>query len=375
MSRLDELPPDQRAVLSLLVTQRKSYAEVAAMLAIPEQAVHDRAHAALAVLAPTQARQLTPDRREEVGDYLLGQRPGAAERVRTRALLSDSPAAVEWAQAVASELSPLGGAPAEIPEPVSASRSGAATPPPAARQAPPPAAAPTTGPAPPAAAPPEPASGPAPSAPAGPAPSAPAGPAPSAPAGPAPSAPAGPAPSESPPAAASAPPGARQLPSSRVGGAVLLGVIVVVAIVAIVLLSGGSSGKHKASTSTSTTGKPGSKVAVTSRIVMRPVEPGSRAIGAVDIVSEGSRHAFVIVAEHVPPSKGFFYAIWLYNSPSSHLALNRVPPVGSSGRLEGASLLPANAAEFHTILLTRETNARPSQPGPTVLRGNFTLSG
>jgi hypothetical protein len=154
---------------------------------------------------------------------------------------------------------------------------------------------------------------------------------------------------------------------------VLLGVIVVAAIVAIVVLSGGSSGKHRAAAST--TSKPGSKVAVTSRIVMRPVVPGSRAIGAVDIVSEGSRHAFVIVAEHVPPSKGFFYAIWLYNSPSSHLALNRVPPVGSSGRLEGASLLPSNASEFHTILLTRETNARPSQPGPTVLRGNFTLSG
>ena len=90
MSRLDELPPDQRAALSLLLRQRKSYAEVAALLGIPERAVHDRAHAALAVLAPRQARELTAERREEIGDYLLGQQPGVAERLRTRTYLARS---------------------------------------------------------------------------------------------------------------------------------------------------------------------------------------------------------------------------------------------------------------------------------------------
>ena len=38
MSRLDDLPPDQRATLSLLLRQRKSYAEVAALLGIPQSA-------------------------------------------------------------------------------------------------------------------------------------------------------------------------------------------------------------------------------------------------------------------------------------------------------------------------------------------------
>jgi hypothetical protein len=77
MSRLDDLPPDQRATLSLLLRTRRTYADVAALLDISERAVHDRAHAALAVLATTQARALTPDQRAEVGDYLLGQRAGA----------------------------------------------------------------------------------------------------------------------------------------------------------------------------------------------------------------------------------------------------------------------------------------------------------
>ena len=58
MSRLDDLPPDQRATLSLLLRNRKSYADVAQLLDIAPRAVHDRAHAALAVLAPRQARDL-----------------------------------------------------------------------------------------------------------------------------------------------------------------------------------------------------------------------------------------------------------------------------------------------------------------------------
>src|ERR1035441_3185640 len=51
MSRLDDLPPDQRAVLLLLVRQGKSHAEIADMLGIPQQAVRDRARAALDALA------------------------------------------------------------------------------------------------------------------------------------------------------------------------------------------------------------------------------------------------------------------------------------------------------------------------------------
>ena len=51
MPRLDDLPPDLRATLSLLVDRGKSYAQVAELLGIPETAVRDRAHAALDALA------------------------------------------------------------------------------------------------------------------------------------------------------------------------------------------------------------------------------------------------------------------------------------------------------------------------------------
>ena len=104
MSRLDDLPHDQRAALSLLLRQRKSYAEVASLLGIEQRAVHDRAHAALAVLAPREARQLSAERREEIGEYLLGQQASLGGRLRTRTYLEGSAPARGWARALAAEL-------------------------------------------------------------------------------------------------------------------------------------------------------------------------------------------------------------------------------------------------------------------------------
>jgi Sigma-70, region 4 len=116
MSRLDDLPPDQRAALSLLLRRNKSYAEIAVLLSIQERAVHDRAHAALAVLAPREARELAAERREEIGDYLLGQRTSMAERLETRTYLERSAPARAWAKAIAAELAPLAAGPLpEIP--------------------------------------------------------------------------------------------------------------------------------------------------------------------------------------------------------------------------------------------------------------------
>ena len=339
MSRLDELPPDQRAALSLLIAQHKSYAEVATMLAIPEQAVHDRAHAALAVLAPQLARQLAPGRREEIGDYLLGQQLSAADSQRTRTFLSASPPAREWAQAIAAELAPIaGGSLPELPPAVPGGAPGIA---PAGPAGVPPAGGETLAHAAAAAA--EAARTPA------------------------------------PPGAPGTPGGARQ-PSSRAGGAILLVAIVAAIVVAVVLLTGGGSSKHTGTTSTKAAASAkttGTKTgpAVTARIIMRSPSRRSRAIGAVEILQESGRRAFYIAAENLPATNGFFYAIWLYNSPSSHEPLSRAPAVGSTHRLEGGSLLPSNAGDFSQILLTREHSSHPSRPGPVVLRGRFTLGG
>src|SRR2546423_11015753 len=142
MSRLESLPPDQRAALALLLRQQRDYADVARLLRIHERAVHDRAHAALAVLAPREARGLPAERRLEVGDYLLGQRVSVADSLRTRSYLDSSPQARAWAQAIADELAPLAARPLPKIPGAGASDNGSAPVAPevaAAQPAPPPA--------------------------------------------------------------------------------------------------------------------------------------------------------------------------------------------------------------------------------------------
>ncbi|HEY4917639.1 MAG TPA: sigma-70 region 4 domain-containing protein [Solirubrobacteraceae bacterium] len=316
MSRLDELPPDQRAALSLLLRQRKSYAEVAKLLGIPEHAVADRAQVALAVLATRQARDLTPERRKEIGDYLLGQQPGVAERLRTRTLLSSSEPAHAWASAVASQLAPL--ADANLPDiPPVAPGAGAPQTLQDLSAASAAAAAPPSGPAP-----------------------------------------------------------VRPARSSKLGGAIVLAVLVAAVVVAVVLLSGGSSGKKSSTTSSTSSTSAKTGPTVENQISLKPpTGVKSASVGVVDVLAEAGKRAFFIEAQHVPASKGFYYAIWLYNSPHNALALSKSPAVGSTHRLAGGSLLPAAAADYREILLTRETTAHPKQPGRVVLRGPFSLTG
>jgi hypothetical protein len=275
MPRLEDLPPDLRATLSLLVDRGKSYAQVAELLGIPEQAVRDRAHAAL--------------------DALAGA-PG------------ESPAAY---------VAPAGSSP-----PRDSARGGGRT---------------VRG------------------------------------------------------VAANASDAAAGLPVSRRGGALLLAGIVVVVIVVVVLLSGGGGGSGgsgtSASTSTSTAGHTtsssakgakassttGSKAKVTNQITLSPPEPSSKSIGIAEVLAEGSQHAIYVAAEHLPPTHGFVYVLWLYNSSSSAQAIGKTT-VNSTGRMQAGALLPANAGDYHQLLLTRETSEQPNQPDHIVLQGAFALT-
>jgi hypothetical protein len=272
MPRLDDLPPDLRATLSLLVDRGKSYAQVAELLGIPESAVRDRAHAALDALAgPTGGWEPTPAYPPAV--------PSTPSSSRGRTARSRDPASP----------GPASGAPA----------------------------------------------------------------------------PSG-------------------LPVSRRGGALLLAGIVVVVVVVILLTSGGggsSSPTHTTSTastgaSTSSTSKTSSSKtpSVTNQITLTPPESSSKAIGIVEVLVEGSQRAFYLAAEHLPPSTGFSYVIWLYNSPTNAEAISKAPAVGSNGRLQGGALLPSNAGDYSHIILTRETSEHPTSPGPIVLSGAFALT-
>ncbi|HTR72648.1 MAG TPA: sigma factor-like helix-turn-helix DNA-binding protein [Solirubrobacteraceae bacterium] len=247
MPRLDDLPPDLRATLSLLVDRGKSYAEVAELLGISEAAVRDRAHTALDRLAGT------PD----VTPYVPAERTGAET---------------------------------------------------------------------------------APARPRG---------------------------------------GDGGLPASRRGGAALLaGIAVVVAIVVLLVTTGGGSGSGSSGGTgpTGATGASGSAKSptVTNQLTLTAPNPASKAIGIVEVLAEASQRAFYMAAEHLAPSNGFHYVIWLYNSPNSAEAVSKAT-VGSNGRLQGGALLPTNAGDYKQILLTREHSEHPAHPGPIALSGAFSL--
>jgi len=359
VSRLDNLPPDLRAALALVLGQRKSYAELATLLGIEPRAVHDRAHAALALLAPLQARALSGTQREQVGEYLLGQQDTAG-RGETRAQLERSEPARIWARALAGELGPL--APQGLPE-IPAASNGAAPLQPAAG----PAAATTaveTG----------------------------AGAATAATAHPAGPTPAG--------ADASAPASA----VSQRGGAILLGAIAVVVVVAVLLIvgvGGGGGGSHAGTTgasakngSTSASKSAGNASATTTpsgatgstgipssahskALPLTPPNPStSKALGVAYVLSQKGQRAFYVFSKGLPtPAAGTFYAVWLEGSANSpDYPLGSLPAAGSDGLIEGGGPLPSNAATYTRIIVTVETTHKPTNPGPTVLGGKFSLS-
>src|SRR5688572_18154011 len=110
---LDALAPDQRAVVQLVLQQERTYEELAGLLGISTDAVRERAHRGLDRLAPGAAA--SDEERAQVADYLLAQQ-SVSKREATRSLLSSSPQAREWAQAVAKELGDVARGPLpEIP--------------------------------------------------------------------------------------------------------------------------------------------------------------------------------------------------------------------------------------------------------------------
>jgi len=108
MAPLETLDPQQRAVLALLLRQGKSYDEIAGLLKTNTSAIRQRAQGAVDALG-ADATELSPDRRSEIADYLLGQQT-ASRRAATREYLEASPDGRAWARAAAGELAEVAGA-------------------------------------------------------------------------------------------------------------------------------------------------------------------------------------------------------------------------------------------------------------------------
>src|SRR5881227_537832 len=119
MATLDQLPPEQRAIVELVVQRGRSYETLAEVLQVPEARVRELAREALTELSPRTASRVDVERRGQVADYLMGQQD-AEEARATRDYLKQSEPARAWALSLLDSLDPLyanGSAPS-VPEPV-----------------------------------------------------------------------------------------------------------------------------------------------------------------------------------------------------------------------------------------------------------------
>ncbi len=369
MSALENLPPDQRAVLQLVLQRGRSYDEIAQLLSIERAAVRQRALDAFDALTP--ATVLPGPEHALVTDYLLGQLPErVAEQVYSFLQASDADRA--WAAAMVELLGPL--VSHSLPEiPV-----GGFDP---ARGADDPAGAglqhdgypPTAG--------------------AEPEPEASSQGVQSAPAAEALLPPVATGSWQEPEYEFGSEGRSEARPSSRRGGAILLGVVAVLIAAAIVIAvaNSGSPAKHSASATNPTAGGHTTSTATTSttttnsttastttpqilsQLNLTSPTGASSTLAVGLVVRERGVVGVVIKAQGIPANTSHnAYAVWLYNSPTSHQFVGFVPTlVTKDGKLTTEGKLPADAAAYHRLLITLETQSKPTSPGEVVLSGPF----
>jgi hypothetical protein len=329
MARLDALPPDQRAVLALLVGQGRRPADIAVLLGLEPDDVLDRAHAALGALGPEEPG-LTPLQRAAAGDVLLGEGD-----VADRAQVEETPEAQAWALAVAAELTPLDGgrlvqalrdAAQETVE-VDALVEGP--------QAPPPVEPPVAEPARAAESPPV----------------------------------------LTPPAASAEPARARRLRAawppatrrSRVATALAAAGLAVLLALALLLVLGEDETDNRLAGEVQ--GEGGSD----GRVALRPLGPAPSAAGSAALLEQGGRRAVAVLASGLPAAPA--YGVWLAEGGAPAFAgYARRAPDGALTHL-GVLGTDVEPARFGQLLVTREPaperGTRPARPGAAVLRGTL----
>ena len=356
---LQALAPDQRAVVQLVLQRERSYAQIAELLSISEDAVRARAHAGLTALAPDV--ELPADKLALLADFLLGQQNGKP-RQATRRMLRSSNGAREWAETVRAQLIEVSGA--TVPElPAKAAAKGkAAKEAPATEEA---SAAPVVVAAPDAS--------------------------PSVPEAEADPTPAAPAPRPRPlrdqprtrsgagPTIAAPGPGAVAAASSRLGGAVLIGLAVLAIVVVVLVLfvfNGDDDGDtpDRAATPTATAAQP----SPVGQIELKGTGAAAKAKGVLALYLQGEQQlVFALQVQGMAPTpKGTKYALWLSGPGTRAKWIGDVPNVGKDGVLQvqgpraDDKTFTRDIGSYRQVLVTRQAGSGRKRPGATLVRGD-----
>jgi Sigma-70, region 4 len=358
---LNALPPDQRAVVQLVLQRDRSYAQIAELLNISEDAVRARAHSGLSSLAPDV--EIPADKLAQIADFLLGQQNGKP-RQATRRMLRSSNGAREWAETVRAQLVEVNGA--TLPELPEVKEKQEAAPEPAAVEEPAPAdaaddetvdAEEATAPETVAAA-----------AGLGDAPAPRPRPLRDKPRTPTAAGPGAPGPT----AAAGA--------SSRLGGAVLIGlaIVAIVVVVLVLFVFKGDDKSPTASAKATATATASATPAPVGQIALKGTN-GSKSTGVMRLYTAQQQLAFTLEGSGVPANKANeAYAVWFTSPGGASQRLGFAQPVGANGQLgttgprtEDLDKFPRWLATFKQVVVSRESNGNAKKPGPVVLVGTL----
>lgn len=314
MASPSELPPDQLAVLRLLLTQGSSYSAIASSLHIQEREVQSRAVAALDSLAATEAPEAAE--RDATADYLLGQQDEAQEE-RTRAVLAGSPAALAWARSLKAPLEEISGTSApRLPEPgspaarLSEDDDGVSAPPPS----PDAAAAP----------------------------------------------------------AAAAPP--RRAGRLLLAG---LGAVALIAVGLLVGRATAPDSAPTPAPGTNAAQRDNNAAPVAAaRLRPPPGAPAPKALGIAQFARQQGQTILGVAAQDMPKTpKGSGYGVWMSGGSGDPLWLGYFSAVNNRGQVGAQAVVPVSPSAYKTLLITLESTRTPKSPGKTYLSGAITTAG
>ena len=314
MASPDQLPPDQLAVLRLLLTQGSSYSAIASSLHIQEREVQSRAAAALDSLAATEAPETAE--RDATVDYLLGQQDKVDEE-KTRAMLAGSPAALAWAQSLRAPLEEIsGGSAPRLPETGS----------PAARLS-------------------EDDDGvPSPS----------------------------PAPAAGTGSAADAPQrrGGRLLLAG-------LGAVALIAVGLVVGRATAPDSSPAPAQGTNAAQRDNNATPVAAaRLKPPPGAPAPKALGIAQFARQQGQTVLGVAAQDMPKApKGSGYGVWMSGGSGQPLWLGYFSAVNNRGQVGAQAVVPVSPSAYKTLLITLESTRTPKSPGKTYLSGAITTAG
>jgi hypothetical protein len=97
--------------------------------------------------------------------------------------------------------------------------------------------------------------------------------------------------------------------------------------------------------------------------------------GIADVYSKNKRYLIRIEARAITPTEPTTaYAVWLTGGSNKPRLLGFVNPgVRNNQHLSTEGGLPADAAQYHHVLLTLEHTQKPHHPGTVVLQGTLSL--